>query len=249
MSGHNKWSTIKHKKGKADAARGKLFTKLIREIQIAAREGGKDADGNARLRAAILAARGSNMPKDTIERAILRGAGELEGEEFEEITYEGYGTGGVAFFVEVLTTNRNRAVAEVRHKFTKAGGNLGTDGSVAWMFERKGLVEIDAEGVDFDELFLAAAEAGAEDVERGEPHAVYCDFSLTNAVSIALEQAGFSVLSAKPTMVPTTPMDVEGDLALSTFKLMTALDDLDDVQNVYTNANISDEEMERLAGD
>jgi len=247
MSGHNKWSTIKHKKGKTDAARGKLFTRLIREITISARSGGKDPDGNPRLRAAVLAARASNMPKDTIERAVLRGAGELEGEQYEELSYEGYGIGGVAFFVEVLTTNKNRAVAEIRYRFNKAGGNMGTDGSVAWMFARKGLVEIDAEGVDFDTLFMAAAEAGADDVEEGEPFAVYSELAVLNGLSQALETAGYRVLSVKPTMVATNPLDVTGDIADATLRLLTALDDLDDVQNVYMTANISDEEMERLA--
>lgn len=248
MSGHNKWSTIKHKKGKTDAARGKLFTRLIREITIAAR-GGKDPEGNPRLRSALLAARSANMTKDTIERAVLRGAGELEGDQYEELTYEGYGSGGVAFIIEVLTTNKNRAVAEVRYKFNKAGGSLGTDGSVSWMFVRKGLIEVEAEGVDFDTLFLAAAEAGAEDVEPGEPISVYCDLSVLHPLSRALEGAGYKLVSVKPTMFATTPVEVTGEVAEATLKLMNALDELDDVQNVYTTANISDEEMERLAGE
>ena len=247
MSGHNKWSTIKHKKGRADAARGKLFTKLIREITVATREGGDDTDGNARLRAAVIAARGSNMPNDTIDRAIKRGAGKLEGEEYLEITYEGYGPSGVAFFIEAMTTNRNRTVAEVRHCLTKHGGNLGTDGSVAWMFEQKGSIEVPAEGVDFDRLWEAAVEAGADDVEQGEDHHfVTCEFTDLHTVTQSLDSAGFSIAQSKPVRVATTLLSVEGKAAETTLRLMEALDDQDDVQNVYTNADISDEELARL---
>ncbi|MBU0553732.1 YebC/PmpR family DNA-binding transcriptional regulator [Myxococcota bacterium] len=248
MSGHNKWSTIKHKKGRADAARGKLFTKLIRELTVATREGGKEAEGNARLRSAINAARGANMPNDTIDRAIKRGAGELDGESYEEIVYEGYGQAGVAFLVETMTTNRNRTVAEVRHIFTKYGGELGSSGSVAWMFEQKGYIEVAVEGVDFDALFEAAVEAGAEDVEPGdECFEVTCEFTDLHEVSKGLEGAGFNLLNAKPIRVATNPIQVEGSRAEHTLKLMGLLDDLDDVQNVWTNAEISEEEMERLS--
>ncbi len=248
MSGHNKWSTIKHKKGRLDAARGKLFTKLIRELVVSAREGGGDADGNPRLRAAVLAARGANMPKDTIERAIKRGSGDLDGEQYESVTYEGYGPGGVAFFVEALTTNRNRAVAEVRHAFAKHGGNLGTDGSVAWMFEQKGYLEVPSEGVTFEQVFEAAVEAGAEDVETGDDlYSIYCEFTDMHEVANALQAAGFEVSSLKSVRLPTNTIEVEGDLADSTLRLMDFIDDLDDVQNVYNNAEISDEEMERLS--
>ncbi len=248
MSGHNKWSTIKHKKGKADAARGKLFTKLIRELTVSTREGGKDPDGNARLRSAVIAARNANMPNDTIDRAIKRGAGEIEGEEYLEVTYEGYGPGGVAFFVEAVTTNRNRTVAEVRHLLNKHGGNLGTDGSVAWMFELRGQIDIPTEGASFDDLFEAAVEAGAADVESDEEnHYVYCEFTDLHAVTQALEAAGYNVTSSKGIRVATTPVAVEGKTAESTLKLMEVLDDQDDVQNVYTNADISDEEMARLS--
>lgn len=252
MSGHNKWSTIKHKKGRTDAIRGKLFTRLIREIVVAAREGGSDPDGNPRLRAAINTARGSNMPKDKIERAIARGAGELEGEDYVEATYEGYGPGGVAYFVETMTDNKNRTVSEVRHAFAKNGGNMGTDGSVAWMFESKGLIEVSPR-VDFDALFDAAAEAGAEDVQRGEideddaendsPHCVFCDFVDLKAVSTALSEK-YDLMSAKPTRVVTTPMAIAGKDAEKALRMYEALDGLDDVQNVYMTAEISDEDME-----
>ncbi len=249
MSGHNKWSTIKHKKGRTDAARGKLFTKLIREITVATKEGGKDRDGNARLRSAIIAARSGNMPKDTIERAIKRGAGDIECETYLEVTYEGYGPGGVAFFIEAVTTNRNRTVAEVRHLLSKHGGNLGTDGSVGWMFEQKGSIEIPAEGCDFDALWEAAVEAGAEDVDQGDPHHfVACEFHDLHSVTVALEGGGFTVAQAQPVRVAVNTVSVEGKSAESTLRLMEALDDQDDVQNVYINADISDEEMARLSG-
>lgn len=247
MSGHNKWSTIKHKKGKADAARGKLFTKLIRELTVATRQGGDDADGNPRLRSAVLASRDANMPKDTMERAIKRGAGKLEGETYFELTYEGYGVNGVAFIIESMTTNKNRTVAEVRHKFSKHGGSMGTDGSVSWMFTTRGYIKVPSEGVDQDALFEAAVEAGADDVEFGdEGHGVYCEFSDLHEVSQALEAAGYTIAQATKVRLPKEPIIVEGKAAVSTLKLMEALDDLDDVQNVYTNAEISDEEMERL---
>ena len=252
MSGHNKWSTIKHKKGRTDAIRGKLFTRLIREIVVASREGGSDPDGNPRLRAAINTARGANMPKDKIERAIARGAGELDGEDYVESTYEGYGPGGVAFMVETMTDNKNRTVSEVRHAFNKNGGNMGTDGSVAWMFESKGLIEVSPR-VDFAALFDAAAEAGAEDVQRGEideddaegdsPHCVYCDFVDLNAVATALG-ATYDLLTAKPTRIATTPMAVTGKVVEQALRMYEALDGLDDVQNVYMTAEISDEDME-----
>ena len=249
MSGHNKWSTIKHKKGRTDAARGKLFTKLIREIVVATRSGGRDTEGNSRLRSAIIAARGANMPKDTIDRALKRGAGEVDGETYEELTYEGYGPGGVAFFLETLTSNRNRTVAEVRHAFNKRGGNLGTDGSVAWMFERRGLVGVSTDGTDFDALFEAAVDAGADDVEAGEPiHAVYCEFGELHEVTAGLETAGFNIVESKPVRIATNTIAVSGSMAEKTLKLMEVLDDHDDVQNVYINADISDEEMERIMG-
>lgn len=248
MSGHNKWSTIKHKKAKADAARGKLFTRLIRELVVSTREGGKDPDGNARLRSAINAARNANMPNDTVDRAIKRGAGELEGATYEEVTYEGYGPGGVAFFIETTTDNRNRTVAELRHLLSKRGGNLGTDGSVAWMFERKGLVEVKKGEHKFEAIFEAALEAGAADVEIGEDiFEVYTEFTDLHGVSDALEKAGFEINESKPVRIPDTPMAIDGQVAEQTLAIMELLDEHDDVSNVFTNADISDEEMERLS--
>lgn len=248
MSGHNKWSTIKHKKGKTDAIRGKLFTKLIREIVVATKEGGDDVDGNARLRSAIITARGANMTKDTIDRAVLRGAGKLEGAVYEECTYEGYGPGGVAFFIETLTDNKNRTVAEVRHMLGKNGGNLGTDGSVAWMFERRGLIEVPKADHEFEAIFEAAVEAGGLDVEQDEEtYSIYTEFTDLHGVAKALEQAGFEVANAKPTRVTDNLMAISGDDAARTFRLMMLIDDNDDVQNVYTNADISDEEMAAFA--
>lgn len=248
MSGHNKWSTIKHKKAKADAARGKLFTRLIRELVVATREGGKDPDGNARLRSAIITARNANMPNDTVDRAIKRGAGEIEGATYEEVTYEGYGPGGVAFFIETTTDNRNRTVAELRHLLSKRGGNLGTDGSVAWMFERKGLIEVKKGELKFEAIFEAALEAGAADVEIGdEVFEVYTEFTDLHEVSGALEAAGFEINESKPVRLPNTPMDVEGSTAEQTLAILELLEEHDDVANVFTNADISDEEMERLS--
>ncbi|MEZ4434475.1 MAG: YebC/PmpR family DNA-binding transcriptional regulator [bacterium] len=248
MSGHSKWSTIKHKKAKADAARGKLYTKLIREIVVATREGGKDAEGNSRLRAAILTARNANMPNDTVERAIKRGAGEIDGASYEEVTYEGFGPGGVAFFIEATTDNRNRTVAELRNLFHKRGGNLGTDGSVAWMFERKGVIRIDKEDTDFDRVFEAALEAGAADVTEDEAHyAISTEFTDLHDVSRALEAAGFAITEAKPVRIATTDVAVEGDVAEKILAIMELLDEHDDVSEVFTNADISEEEMERLS--
>lgn len=249
MSGHSKWSTIKHKKARTDAKRGKAFTKLIKEVVVAARAGGKDQDGNARLRAAVITARTANVPKDTIARAILRGAGEIEGAIYEELTYEGYGPGGVAFFIEVTTDNRNRTVAEFRALLTRAGGKLGNDGSVAWMFEKKGLIEIDG-ARDFDAVFEAAVEAGAEDAEPGEdgePHAVYCEFTDLHTVAAALEANGFAVANAKGTRLTTNPTDISGALVDQIMALMETFDDHDDVQSVYTNAEISDDDLARLS--
>jgi YebC/PmpR family DNA-binding regulatory protein len=250
MSGHNKWSTIKHKKAKVDAARGKLFSKLIREITVAARLGGGDPDGNARLRSAILAARAGNMPVNTIERAIRRGTGEEEGESYEELTYEGYGPAGVAFIVEAMTTNRNRTVQEMRHAFQKYGGNMGSDGSVGWMFETKGYLEVPKDGVSYDALFEAAVEAGATDILDQDAHyAVYCALTDLATVNNALEKAGYAVTTSRPVREPTTTVPVTGDTAATVMRMMEHLDDLDDVQNVYTNADISEDEMARLSAE
>ncbi|PIE70065.1 MAG: YebC/PmpR family DNA-binding transcriptional regulator [Deltaproteobacteria bacterium] len=249
MSGHNKWSSIKHKKGAADAKRGKVFTKLIKEITVAARMGGGDPAGNPRLRAAIAAARAENMPKDNIERGIKKGTGELEGVTYEEIVYEGYGPGGVAIIVESLTDNKNRAVAEIRHVFTKSGGNLGANGCVSWMFDKKGLIVCDGEGVEEEALMEVALDAGAEDIRpiEGEP-----GFEVLTApddfepVRDAIEGAGIAFSFAEVTLVPQNTTKLDGKEAEQMVRMMNNLDDCDDVQKFYTNADIPDEVMESM---
>jgi len=246
MSGHNKWSTIKHKKGAADAKRGKVFTKLIKEISVAAKLGGGDAAANPRLRTAIDKAKAENMPKDNIERAIKKGTGGMEGVIYEEITYEGYGPGGVAVLVEVMTDNRNRTVSDVRSIFTKCNGNMGETGCVSWMFDKKGLIVFNT-SVEFEKLFEAALEAGADDVsEEDEQYEVITEPSAFIEVREALEKAGFTYESAEVTMIPQTLMKLEGKPAESMLKLMERLEDNDDVQNVYANFDISTEEMEKM---
>jgi len=246
MSGHNKWSTIKHKKGAADAKRGKIFTKIIKEICVAAKLGGSDPSANPRLRTAIDKAKGENMPKDNIERAIKKGAGEMEGVNYEEITYEGYGPGGVAVLVEVMTDNRNRTVSDVRSTFTKCNGNMGETGCVAWMFDKKGLI-VFPKSVDFEKLFEAAIEAGADDVaEQDEQFEVVTDPAAFMEVRDALVAAGFKFESAETTMIPQTMVKLEGKQAESMLKMIDRLEDNDDVQNVYANFDISMEEMEKL---
>jgi len=246
MSGHNKWSTIKHKKGAADAKRGKIFTKIIKELTVAAKMGGGDPDANPRLRTAIDKAKSENMPKDNIERAIKKGSGGLEGVNYEETTYEGYGPGGVAVLVEVMTDNRNRTVSDVRSIFSKCNGNMGEAGCVAWLFDKKGLI-VYPKNTDFDTLFEAALEAGADDVtdEEGQIEVV-TDPSAFIEVREALEKAGFKHESAEVTMIPQTMVKLEGKQAESMLKLMDRLEDNDDVQNVYANFDISDEEMEKM---
>ncbi len=242
MSGHSKWSTIKRKKGAVDAKRGKIFTKLIKEITVAARSGGGDADANPRLRTAINAAKTENMPKDNIERAIKKGTGELEGVSYEESTYEGYGPGGAAVLVESLTDNKNRAVAEIRHIFAKRGGNLGENGCVAWMFDKKGYISIDRESVSEEKLMEVALEAGAEDVREDDS-----SFEVITApedfetVKEAIEAADIPYDEAEVTMLPQNMTALEGKEAEQMMLLMEALDDCDDVQKVYTNADISEE--------
>lgn len=246
MSGHNKWSTIKHKKGAADAKRGKIFTKIIKEISVAAKLGGGDPAANPRLRTAIDKAKSENMPKDNIERAIKKGTGGMEGVTYEEIVYEGYGPGGVAVLVEVMTDNRNRSVSEVRSIFTKCNGNMGEAGCVSWMFDQKGLIIYD-KGVDFDQLFESALEAGAEDVvEADEQIEVITEPSGFIEVRDALEAKGFKYQSAEVTMIPQTLMALEGKQAESMLKMMDRLEDCDDVQNVYANFDISSDEMEKM---
>lgn len=246
MSGHNKWSTIKHKKGAADAKRGKIFTKLIKEISIAAKLGGSDAAANPRLRTAIDKAKGENMPKDNIERAIKKGAGEMDGVNYEEIVYEGYGPSGVAVLVEVLTDNRNRTVSDIRSIFTKCNGNMGEAGCVAWIFDKKGLI-IYPTSVDFDKLFEAALEAGADDVTQEDDQIeVVTDPTSFIEVRETLEAAGFKHDSAEITMIPQTTVALEGKAAESMLKMMDRLEDNDDVQNVYANFDISEAEMEKM---
>ena len=244
MSGHSKWHSIKHKKGALDAKRGKLFTKFIKEITVAARSGGGDPEGNARLRKAILDAKSGNMPNDTIERAIRRGTGEEEGVSYEEITYEGYGPGGVALLVESMTDNRNRTVAEIRHLFSKNGGNLAAAGAVAWMFEKKGYVVIPKSAKSEEELFEIVTDAGAEDLRDDEDN-----FEIITApgdfdtVLDAVKQAGIEPQVAEVEMVPKEYKKLEGADARQMLKLMEALEDHDDVQKVSANFDISDADM------
>ncbi|HXV33441.1 MAG TPA: YebC/PmpR family DNA-binding transcriptional regulator [Gaiellaceae bacterium] len=250
MSGHSKWSSIKHKKGAADAKRGKLFSKLTRAIIVAAREGGPDPDGNATLATAIQKARDSSMPKENIERAIARGSGATsDGESYETVTYEGYGDGGVAVFVEALTDNRNRTAAEVRHIFAKNDGNLGTSGAVAWLFERKGVVIVPAEATDEDELMLVAADGGAEDVSLdGTSYEVIAAPDDLASVRTALEEAGIAFESAELTMLPKTTVAVgDESTAKKLLRLMDALEENDDVQAVYANFDIPEGILEAVA--
>ncbi|MBX7171608.1 MAG: YebC/PmpR family DNA-binding transcriptional regulator [Pyrinomonadaceae bacterium] len=246
MSGHSKWHTIKHKKGALDAKRGKIFTKLIKEITVAARTGGGgDIDSNARLRKVVNDAKGMNMPNDTIDRAIKRGTGELEGVNYEEITYEGYGIGGVAVLVETMTDNRNRTVAELRHLFSKNGGNLGEAGSVAWMFDKKGLIIVDKSVKSEDELFELALEAGADDMQdEGDVFEIYTSPDAFNDVHEALQKAGIEMQSAEISMIPQNYIKLEGDDAKKMLKLYDAIDDNDDVQNLYANFDIDESAYE-----
>jgi len=246
MSGHSKWATIKRKKAANDAKRGALFTKLIREITVAARSGG-DPEANPRLRTAIDNARAQNMPNDTIEKAILRGTGALPGVVYEEITYEGYGPGGAALFIEVTTDNRNRSASEVRHILTKHGGSLGEPNSVAWLFDRKGSIIIPSEGVDEENLMMAALDAGAEDViNQRDTFEVVTTQETLYSVRTALEAAGFHVENATLAMVPKTSVRVEGQDAVRLLKLIDALEESDDVQNVYSNFDIDESVMEQI---
>jgi YebC/PmpR family DNA-binding regulatory protein len=250
MSGHSKWSSIKHKKGAADAKRGKLFSKLTRAIIVAARDGGPDPDGNATLATAIQTARDNSMPKENIERAIARGSGAAsEGESYEPVTYEGYGDGGVAVFVEALTDNRNRTAAEIRHTFARHDGNLGTSGAVAWLFERKGVVIVPAGEVDEDELMLVAADGGAEDVELdGSSYQVITAPDDLAAVRAALDDAGIAHESAELTMLPKTTVAVDEEgTAKKILRLMDALEENDDIQAVYANFDIPEGILEAVA--
>ncbi len=249
MSGHSKWSTIKRKKGAADAKRGKVFTKLIREIATAARIGGGDPDANPRLRLAIDKARAANMPKDTIERGIQKGTGAGDGAAYEEVIYEGYGPGGTAFLVQALTDNRNRTVSEVRHVFSKAGGSLGETGCVSYLFEKRGLLTFEAaEGLDPDALMEAALEAGADDVvEAAGVVSVVTEPGGFEAVRKGLEAVGFTPGQAEITMEPSTTVELSGADAEAVLRLADALEDLDDIQAVYANFDIPDEVLAELA--
>ena len=247
MSGHNKWSSIKHRKGAQDAKRGKIFTKLIKEITVAARAGGGDIDANPRLRSAVAAAKVENMPKDNIERAIKKGSGDLEGVSYEENSYEGYGPGGAAILVESLTDNKNRAVAEIRHIFNKYGGNMGENGCVAWMFDKKGYLRVDKAAVAEEKLMEIALEAGADDVvEDDDSFEVTTEPQDFEGVKEALEGAGIPFSDAEVTMLPQTLNPLTGAEAERMLKLMEAMEDCDDVQKVYTNADIPDDMVNAL---
>ena len=248
MSGHSKWATIKHKKAAVDARRGKVFTKLIRELTSAARMGGGDADSNPRLRTAVAAAKTANMPSDTIQRAIKKGTGELPGEVYEEITYEGYGAGGVAILVDVLTDNKNRTVAEIRHLFAKHGGNLGESGCVAWMFARKGVITLNTNQIDEDTLLELVLEAGGDDVKTEvDVYEIVTAPEAFEDVLRALEQKELTLDVAEVTMMPQNTVPVEGKQAEQVLRLMEALDDQDDVRKAHANFDISDEVMDALA--
>ena len=244
MSGHSKWHSIKHKKGALDAKRGKLFTKFIKEITVAARYGGGDPDGNARLRKAILDAKAGNMPNDTIERAVRRGTGEEEGVHYEEITYEGYGPRGVALLIQSVTDNRNRTVAEIRHIFSKNGGNLGEAGSVGWLFEKKGYIVVEKSAKPEDELFELALEAGADDLRDDEDNfEIITSPDSFDSVLSAVKTAGIEPQVAEIEMVPQNYIQLEGADARQMLKLMEALEDHDDVQKVSANFDISEADM------
>ena len=249
MSGHSKWSTIKRKKGAADAKRGKIFTKLIKEIMVAARMGGGDIDGNPRLRSAVTAAKSENMPKDNIERAIKKGTGDIDGVVYDEILYEGYGPGGVAVLVETMTDNKNRTVADVRHFFAKNNGNLGESGCVAWMFDQRGVISVDAEGVDEEQLMELALEAGAEDVvDEEDSFQIYTAPEDFNAVVEQLEKSGIKMSEANISMVPKNTIEVtEEKTASNLLRLLESLEDHDDVQKVHANFDIPEELMEKLS--
>ena len=248
MSGHSKWSSIKHKKGAADAKRGKIFTKLIKEITVAARMGGGDPEGNPRLRTAIAAAKAENMPKENIERGIKKGTGELEGVNYEESSYEGYGPGGSAVLVDCLTDNKNRSVADIKHLFERNGGNLGEPGCVAWIFEQRGLIVLEKDQVDEEQLIDLALEAGAEDVKEEETEfEVVTAPSDFEAVKKAIDDAGLPYTLAEVTKIPKNTVKVEGKKAQQMINLMQALEDHDDVSHVYANFDIADDVMEAMS--
>ena len=247
MSGHSKWATIRRKKEKVDAARGKVFTRLIRELVIAAREGGSNIDGNPRLRTAVDAAKAANMPADNIERAIKKGAGELEGQTFEELTYEGYGPGGAALMMKVLTDNKNRTVGEIRHIFSKHNGSLAESGAVAWMFKKSGYLTLELSQGSEEEMMEIALDAGATDIQSdGEVWEIYTAPEDLFKVKTALEEKGKVVVSAEISMIPETTVKVEGSNASTLLRLLDDLEDHDDIQQVFSNFDIDDSIMENL---
>ena len=250
MSGHSKWSSIKHKKAKVDAARGKIFTRLIKELTVSARIGGGDSTMNPRLRTAIQAAKQANMPAKNIDNAIKKGTGELPGVVYEEVTYEGYGPGGVALYINTMTDNKNRTVAEIRHLLSKYGGNLGETGSVAWMFEKKGLIKVTRENYDEEELFMIVIDAGAEDMETEDSdfYEIYTDADELANVQSKLEENDISLDSADRTMIPKNTVNLDEKQAEQMLKLMEILDDHDDVQDIFANFDIDDEVIDKIAG-
>jgi len=249
MSGHSKWATIKHKKGALDAKRGKIFTRLIKEITIAARQGGGDAEGNPRLRTAVAAAKAENMPADNIKRAIQRGTGELEGTTYEEISFEGYGPGGVAVIVDCLTDNRNRAVSEIRHAFSKNGGNLGEPNSVRFMFSKNGIIAVPKEAATEEQLMNIVLEAGGEDLnDEGENWEIVTEPQSFEAVAQAVKDAGIETVMSEVTMIASTYTKLEGPVAGQMLRLLDVLEDNDDTQNVYSNFDMDAQQMEEVAG-
>ena len=247
MSGHSKWANIRFRKERQDAAKGKIFTKLIKEITVAARSGGKDLEANPRLRTAVQNAKAQNMPAKNIENAILKGTGELPGVTYEEITFEGYGPGGVALYILVTTDNRNRSVAEIRYLLNKYGGNLGESGSVSWVFEKKGLILISNESYPEEELMLKAIDGGADDFKvEGEYYEIYTQFEQLNNVRFFLENDGMNIENAELTMVPQNTVPLDGKQAEQMLKLMDALEDSEDVQNVFANFDIDEEIMVKM---
>ena len=249
MSGHSKWATIKHKKGAADAKRGKIFTTLIREITIASKAGGGDPDGNPRLRTAIAAAKAENMPNENIKRAIQRGTGELEGASYEEITFEGYGPGGVAVIIEVTTDNRNRAVSEIRHCFSKNGGNLGESNSVRFMFSKKGILAISKNVANEDQLMNIVIENGGDDLQdEGDTWEIITEPAAFEAVAGAVKAAGIPTLMSEITMIASTYTKLEGAPAAQMIRLLEALEEMDDTQHVYSNFDMDANQMEEVAG-
>jgi len=247
MSGHSKWHSIKHKKAKVDAARGRVFTKIIKELTVAARIGGGDPDSNPRLRVALSAAKSANMPSKNIDNAIKKGTGELPGVVYEDVNYEGYGPGGVAIFIEAVTDNKVRTVAEIRHTFSKYGGNMGENGSVAWMFERKGLITVPKEQYTEDELMEIALECGAEDMSvESEVYEIFTAYEDFQDVRIEMENQSIVIDSAELTMIPQNTVKLEGKQAEQLVKLVEIFDEHDDVQYVHANFDIDDQEMERI---